>query len=670
MKFFAVFFFCIGILTAFGQTDQNLYQQARQVLREHKARFYSQFEQLRKTAFNDRSNRTEFDARYYRIEIATDYIGRAITGKVTARFSARSTLDSIVLDMDENLQVSEVGGSASNFNHRNQFLTLYLNRTYQEGDTLTVSITYAGNPTNGGEAYFNFDELPDGSPHIWTLSEPYGARYWWPCKDSPADKADSIDILITVPKDQIAASIGTLRSVEENPIGTRTWHWHEQYPITTYLVSLAIARYDHFQDTYNSGDTLSMLLDYYVYPDKGELARELFQEMHDYLDCLSYYFGPYPFLKEKYGHAQFGWGGAMEHQTLTSIGNVSQYWRYIYVHELGHQWFGDMVTCASWTDIWLNEGFASYSEALYAEWAGYGGYPPGAEAYHAYINSQEYFEDGTIHIADTSAVSNIFDRIVYDKGSWVLHMLRHVLGDSVFFDVLKSYLSDPRWQYGSARTADFRGVCEAKSGLDLKKFFDQWLYYPYYPEYEYEWSVLRRESGQYITEVKIRQTQQTTVYEMPVDLTFRLADGQDTTIVVNNNSFYQQYTINLSAQPEQMWFDRDNWILKKAFEAPTEKYSDEIRVSRAFPNPFNETITLRLINFTFEPCDLLVFDVRGRIVKRLQPTRISRYNHDYVWDGRNESGQIVANGVYFIRAQRSANTINLDDETAKIIFLK
>ena len=208
---------------------------------------------------------------------------------------------------------------------------------------------------------------------------------------------------------------------------TKTFHWHEQYPIATYLVSIVAGEYAHFQDYYEYGGDEPMLLDYYVYPDELVRAKTIFDEMHDYLDALSFYFGPYPFLKEKYGQARYNWGGAMEHQTLTSIGQVKPEWRYVYVHELGHQWFGDLVTCASWTDIWLNEGFASYSEALYAEWDGYYGHPPGIEAYHAYMATQDYRDGRTIHIADTTQISNIFNIIVYDKGSWVLHMLRGMI---------------------------------------------------------------------------------------------------------------------------------------------------------------------------------------------------------------------------------------------------
>jgi len=371
--------------------------------------------------------------------------------------------------------------------------------------------------------------------------------------------------------------------------------------------------------------------------------------MSDYLDALTYYFGPYPFLNEKYGQAQFGRGGGMEHQTLTSIGPVSIYARYLYVHELGHQWFGDAVTCASWTDIWLNEGFASYSEALYAEWAGYGGFPPGEKSYHYYMDKMMYLGDGTIIVQDTTQVSNIFDTIVYDKGAWVLHMLRKVLSDGIFFDVLKSYVVDQRWQYGSVRTDDFRTICEEKSGLHLSRFFEQWLNYPFYPEYEYSWTIADQVENKYDVQVTISQTQTTIFYDMPIDLLFKMASGMDTTVTVRNFQAEQTYLFQLPSPPIQVYLDKKNWILKNATEKETEDYTNDIIIKKVFPNPFRETVTIEVINWSVQHAEIHIFNLQGRLIQKISPIVSSKKLQIFTWTGINNHNVSVASGIYFVR---------------------
>lgn len=609
----------------------------------------------------------QIDALYYAIHIKVDYQTPKIEGKVYARFQALTdNLQQVWLDLERAMIVDSVSAAAISAVHNQDVIEIELDKTYSFGEEFTVTIYYSGAPATGGMGYFQFDQMPDGSPHVWTLSEPYGAKYWWPCKDTPADKADSADIYITIPDDQLAGSNGTLVSVTDNGDETKTFHWSERYPIATYLISLAIGNYEHFQEFYHYSDSDSMLLDYYVYPGELDNARTAFADMHDYLDALSYYFGPYPFLKEKYGMARYKRRGGMEHQTLTSIGRVGSNWVWLYVHELAHQWFGDAVTCASWTDIWLNEGFASYSEALYAEWAGYDGKPAGFEAYQDYMFSQYYNEAGTIFIADTSSVSNIFDRIVYDKGSWVLHMLRHILGDDIFFDVLKSYVSDIRWQYGSVRTEDFKTVCEEKSGLNLSAFFEQWLYYPYFPKYKYNWSSASSETSGYTLALQINQEQNTTVYTMPIDVLVTFQDGSDTTIVVHNDAWQQAYSFELSKEPMNVQLDPQHWILREIIWDIKETYSAILKIGNAYPNPFRDMLHIEIVDWSIEAPGVQVYNLKGQRIKQLLAESRQRPHYFYRWDGRNEQGIPVASGVYFIEAQST----NGSKDLRKIIFMK
>jgi len=644
----------------------NAQESATSILAKHKQQIY------KNATFSPRSSelvtaQNQIDALYYEIHITIDYATPKLDGKVFAKFKVLvDSLQQVRLDLERTMTVDSVSAAAISAIHNQDMIELELDKPYSFGEEFILTIHYSGAPNTGGFGYFQFDQMPDGSPHVWTLSEPYGAKYWWPCKDTPADKADSADIFITIPEDQLAGSNGALFSVTNNGDGTKTFHWHEQYPIATYLVSLAIGNYDHFQEYYRYSDTDSMLLDYYVYPGELENARSAFADMHDYLDALSYYFGPYPFLKEKYGMAQYNRGGGMEHQTLTSIGPIGSEWTYLYVHELGHQWFGDAVTCASWTDIWLNEGFASYSEALYAEWAGYNNHPPGFEAYQDYMMSQYYIEGGTIFITDTSSVSNIFNKIVYDKGSWVLHMLRHILGDDVFFDVLKNYVSDMRWQYGSVSTANFKTICEEKSGLDLSPFFEQWLYHPYYPIYKYSWSSLFSGTTEYTVVLQLDQIQNTTLYQMPIDVWIGFQDGSDTTIVVQNDAWQQTYSLKFPKKPVDVQLDPQHWILREVNRDVRETYTALIKIENAYPNPFLDAIHIEITDWAVKIPNVKIFNLKGQRIKNLLAENRERPHYLYRWDGRNEQGFRVASGVYFINAQST----NGSNELRKIVYLK
>ena len=667
----AIFLFILSVL-CFAQYD---FEDARKALIHHKQTYFARAEELLNSAQNQETdNQGLIDARYYKLEMKINYNPNNIEASVTAIFtSLTNALSKIELNLENSLTVEIVTGDAVSFSHIDNILILNLDREYNLNEEITVKVYYSGMPSQKDRRSFQFDAMTIGSPMAWTLSEPYGARIWWPCKDSPADKADSVDIVITVPDNQIVGSNGTLVSEINNMDGTKTFHWHEQYPIATYLVSLVAGEFAHFQDYYDYGGEKPMLLDYYVFPEDIATAQAIFTEMHDYLDALSYYFGPYPFLKEKYGHAQFNWGGAMEHQTLTSIGLVHPVWRYVYVHELGHQWFGDLVTCGSWTDIWLNEGFASYSEALYAEWSGYDGqYPKGSiEAYHAYMATQDYRNGGTIYIADTTEISNIFNRIVYDKGSWVLHMLRGMMDDSIFFDILKTYALDKRWTYGSVRTENFQEICETKSGLNLDNFFNQWLYYEYYPEYRYNWLVRKIAKHQYTMNVGILQLQNDIVYDMPIELVILFSGNKDTSIVVSNNKDSQEYSFTFPEEPIELLFDPDHWILCNAEKINEQPFTNELQILRMGPNPFpnanSNIINIEILNWIEDELIIDIVDILGRKVTTIRANR-NQYTTNVYWDGTNQNGVKVGSGVYFLRIRDNFNRSVKVRSAQKIIF--
>ena len=279
------------------------------------------------------------------------------------------------------------------------------------------------------------------------------------------------------------------------------------------------------------------------------------------------------------------------------------------------------------------------------------------------------FDGGTINVSDTSRVENIFDRLVYHKGGWVLLMLRHVMGDSAFFKSLKTYMTGPL-RYTSVRTADFKAVCEQVSGLNLDTFFLQWLNVPFYPRYTYDWSIDRKTqtaAGKVAVLVHIEQIQDQTIYDMPIDLTFSFNGRPDTTLTVHNNQRTQSYKLLLNSPPIGVVFDRDAWILKEVQQNANGVFHPDVTIDTPFPNPVSENTTIYVSSWDLQEVALIIYDINGRLVRRLSPLNIFN-GHDYIfqWDRRNAFGRRVAAGIYFIRALRGAL---LSTSTRRVIVL-
>jgi len=589
----------------------------------------------------------KIDISYYRINIDIDLEIEQISGAVVVNGSVGiDQPDSIQLDFSDQMVVDSIKyyGEEWPFEHLNDKINIPVpDATIPEGYDFSIEVFYHGEPPSTGFGSFNFDEHMN-IDHVWTLSEPYGSRDWWPCKDDPSDKADSADIIIIVPNDQIAVSNGVLVDEEDMGDGRKKYHWSERYPICTYLVSIASYPYTVWYDEYIglNGDTLP--LEYYVYPDHYDLVYDNYLLTKNMMEVFADKFGEYPFMGEKYGHAEFGRGGGMEHQTITSLGGYSQW---LIAHELGHQWWGDLITCASFHHIWLNEGFARFSEALWEE--AYNG----EEAYKNYWLSHSYYGAGTVYVEEPNTASQIFNgNLTYNKAGWVVHMLRGVMGDSLFFETLKSYGSNDSLAYSAATTEDFQLVCEDISGLDLEDFFQQWIYNDYYPRYALYWEM--QDTDELI--VKIEQTQNWQYFHMPIDLQVFLPN--DTLLFrVDNDGESQEYNLGVIAgEPYAIWLDPENWILKEVeYMSITSPLPGQAQITLfpAYPNPFNPQTSIGY----FIPDQLgqlkptiRIFDVRGNLVDQIGPTLpVAGYNQ-IAW---NATGQ--GSGVYFI--QLSANDL-------------
>ena len=522
-------------------------------------------EAARKIVFHERltrwseeptANQLAVDARAYDLALSVDPVTESIAGTLVARMEVSGpAVEQIDLDLATGLVVTEVTveGAAAAFTHATDLLAVHLGRTYLPGEQLTVGVSYAGTPPSSYGA-FGFDEH-DGQPMIWSLSEPFGARSWWPCDDWSDDKADSVDLRVTVPAGLIVASNGKLREVSHDG-ATDTWWWHEGYPIATYLVSIAVHPYAVSTDSYVSASNDTLPIEFYMFPgDAGAYADEnaLTSGMIAFFATV---FGEYPFMGEKYGHAEFLWGGGMEHQTCTSLG---AFFESIIAHELAHQWWGDMVTCADFHHIWVNEGFARYAEALWFE------HTAGAEGYRGRMSAIRTYTAGTIYVPELSDWGRIFDtELTYNKAAWVLHMLRGVLGDEDFFAFLLAYRE--AHAYGPATTEDVQAAAESVSGMDLGDFFQQWIYGEYYPVYEYTWANETGPGGPRLY-LAIDQVQTDTgLFHMPIPVRVTLAGGGIQELTVDHALAHQEYRLVLSAEAEYVELDPDEWILRRVIE--------------------------------------------------------------------------------------------------------
>ena len=498
-----------------------------------------------------------FDVKYYRCEWEVDPAIRYIKGKVTVYYVITSATDFISLDLMSPLvtdSVKQNNGLLAN-SQANNTLTINFPATVNVGILDSVSIFYQGVPPNTGFGSF-IQSTHSGTPVMWSLSEPYGSRDWWPCKNGLDDKADSIDILVTNPIAYKAASNGLLKSETITAGGTKiTAHWKHRYPIASYLICFAVTNYTVFNNTVQLS-TGVLPMQTYCYPESLSSFQNGTINTLNAMQLFDATFGPYPFMNEKYGHVQFGWGGGMEHQTSTFVVNIGES---LCAHELGHQWFGDKITCGSWKDIWLNEGFATHLASMYME----NKYPANIlSTRQSEINNITSQLGGSVEVSDTTDVNRIFDsRLSYTKGSHLLYMLRWKLGDAVFFNALRNYQTDPAVAYGFARTADLKRNLEQTSGLDLTNFFNQWYSGQGYPSYNVQWS----NAGSGNVWIKMNQTTShasVPFFELPVALKFSNAT-QSATVIVNNTSNGEVFIKPIGFVATSVTIDPEAWLITK-----------------------------------------------------------------------------------------------------------
>ena len=601
------------------------------------------------------------DVSYYGLDLIVTASPQYLIGKVIVNATvSASSISTTFLDLRAALTVDSVliNGTATKYTHASHKINIDLDRTYSQGESFSVKVFYQGVPGSSGFGSFEFGSH-GGTPIIWTLSEPYGTPDWFPCKDTPADKADSSDVWITVADNFIAVANGTLISTTNNGNGTITYYWESRYPIAQYLISLAITNYQQYDTYFHYGINDSMLISHYVYPESFAGIKNLLDETDDMIAVFSDRYGLYPFVNERYGHAEMEWGGAMEHQTCSSMG----FWgRGVVSHELAHQWYGDMITCADWHHIWLNEGFATYSEAVYLEDLS------GKAAYDSQIQSEMNFAktaNGSIWVQDITSVGQIFNGArSYAKGATVLHMLRGIVGDSTFFDIMRAYSSDSAVSYGAATTEDFQRVAEVLYGSSLDYFLQEWIYGENYPKYTVEWSKSHISGEMYEISLTITQTVNSnpSFFTMPVQVKFNTSLG-DTTVTLFNNQQVQNFQFEINGDPQSISFDPGNWILKTlqgVTEVDDAAIPREYSLEQNYPNPFNPSTKINFKLPQKEFVTVKVFNILGKEVAILINEQKEAGKHEVDFDA---SG--LNSGVYFYRIDAGTFV-----ETKKMILMK
>ena len=610
---------------------------------------------------------TSFDVKFYDINLEIEPDTQYIQCNFACRLVSNTNgLTQVNLQFSNNFEIDSISGDVADASVIDDTLQLTLNRPYNPGEVVSFNMSYSGIPlVLQGTKGMRFETHGNNEPIIATLSTPYLAHLWFPCKDGPGDKADSAYVSITIPdtvingNQLIGVSNGTLTEIDTNG-GKITYRWKELYPIVPYYIMAAVSNYSHFQQIISDTSGNHLPIDYYVFKEDSLSAYQGTLNLPDAINFFIDRFGPYPFENEKYGMTQLGFYGAIENQTNTIQNNLSSGWFMTSVHELSHMWFGDMITCANWHHGWLNEGFASYCEALYTE------HTSGFNAYKNYMSYFRYTSGGTVYINDISDPFGIFINIIYEKGAWVLHMLRGILGDETFFNALSAYSADPRFRYDHAATEDFKEVCETVSGTDLDYFFDEWIYDEYYPQYTYYY--FQDEITHQLT-LQLNQIQGMNgwreVFKMPVKIRINLTDGSDTLITVMNDRADSSYSFSLSGSVSSIQIDPDNWILKTAtmitsVERKEEKLPAAFKLESNYPNPFNPTTNIEYRLPSSEFVTLKIYDVLGNEVAVLIHEEKPAGSYKVKFDGSN-----LPSGVYFYRLRAGKYS-----DTKKLILMK
>jgi aminopeptidase N len=563
-----------------------------------------------------------YNVHFYALDVQMNNLSTAIEGTAEIHATANEALDSALFELFQSFTISQitVNGIPSAYSRILSAIKVKVNAT--AGTGFVIKIDYSGTPptaqTNplGGAGMTNDFSPSWGNQVTWSLSEPFSAYEWWPCKQSLTDKADSCSVKITVPNTCKAGSNGILENVVPLGNGTTRYEWKHRHPIDYYLISVAVAKYVEYNVYANpTGSVGPVLIQNFIY-DNPQTLPNFLDEINETVDFMELYadlFGPYPFQDEKYGHCMAPISGGMEHQTMTTQGFFE---KNLTAHELTHQWWGNNVTCASWADIWINEGFASYGEYLMLE-----NLYPGQQVQHMtdVHTSVMGSPNGSVYVLDSLNEGRIFSgRLSYDKGAGIVHTLRYLINDdALFFSTLKLFQNE--FKESTATGIQFRDFVATATGIDLTPFFNEWYFGEGYPTYSARWNNVGTDLLLELTHT-VSMPSVTPTFTNPIDVRFTRLGQSDTTIRFEISSNLDQFLVpNVGTINNLTLIDPSNWIINKIgtrvkdvnFFLSTDELPNEVISMQ--PNPFDGAVSIAIPSTT-KVDQLLVFDASGRKV--------------------------------------------------------
>lgn len=561
----------------------------------------------------------EYDVVFHHLDLNIERNTTFISGNVRTKAKVIATqLDTFGFELHSVFTIDSVvmaGGSLLGVNRAGHFSYVVLPNAIMQGGMVDLTIYYHGEAPDAASAAIGkgfSSEISGrwGNEATWSLSQPYSAFEWWPCKQALQDKIDSTLVFITTSNQNKAGSQGVLQQIVPLPNNKVRYEWKSNYPVDYYLISVSVAKYVEY-NTYAHVNGDSILIQDYIYDNPQTLItlKPILDQTASMIELFSDKFGVYPFANEKYGHAMAPFSGGMEHQTMTTLGVIDFG---IVAHELGHQWFGDHVTCQTWNNIWLNEGFASYCEHLALEFLDSAKAPAQMQQVHTIVMSQP---GGSIWFEDTTDVSRIFDsRLTYNKGSAFIHTLRfEVNNDSLFFAFLKEYQN--QYSYATANTLQFKALLEQKTGRSFTQVFNQWFYGEGFPSYLVRWNQVK--DTLYIASNQTTSTTVTPLFITPLEILVKRVQG-DTLIVVNMNQVDMALQLPMKGVVNTLTIDPHNWILNTATvvkDATINGLNEQGGSGQPvfyYPNPAKTILTVQ--SLTKPIASIEVYDIMGKLM--------------------------------------------------------
>lgn len=563
-----------------------------------------------------------YDVHYYFLDLNMTNTTTTLSGSAEIHAHARQNLDSALLEFYPTFTISNltVDGIPVTYNRTNTALKVPVNKT--TGENFVIKVTYNGTPPTvvsnplGGGGMTNDNSPSWGNQVTWSLSESFVAYEWFPVKQSLTDKADSSAVWLTVPNACKGGSNGVLEQVVDLGNGTHRFEWRNNHKIDYYLISVAVAEYIEYNVVANPVGSGPVTIQNFIYNNPGTLPnfQDDIDETVDFLELYAVQFGPYPFADQKYGHCMAPISGGMEHQTMTTQGFFNPT---LTCHELAHQWFGDHVTCESWADIWVNEGFASYAEYLMLEELYPGDEDDDMSDRHIDIMSQT---GGSVWVEDSLNDAAIFSsRLVYNKGAAIVHTLRFLMNnDSLFFQTLQDY--QEIYSDSTASGIDFIEVAEDVTGMDFTAYMDEWYFGEGFPKYGVRWNIVGNDMLLEINE-QTSKPSVTPLFTNDLELKFDRSGVADTIIRFEITGTQNQFLIPNAANYVNITsIDPNNWIINQSlgivhdanFTVGIEE-ADAVESIVISPNPANGPFTITSVSG--ESCSYSIIDGRGRVIQ-------------------------------------------------------